>query len=140
MLIEWVISIFLWWFLSFSVLFLIFVIQLLESPEKSTGDKGEKDCSIQKFGETWEFVEWNAEHFDIVLLWSLSWSSLLSFSFFSSDFHFFIELLDEFDDVLLVWSQWGIQGISQSWVVNGFEKMEEMSWIEVWVFNEQLKW
>jgi hypothetical protein len=56
--------------------------------------------------------------------------------FFFSDLHFLIELLDELDDVLLVGGQGSVEGFGDGSVVNGFEKVEKMDWVEVGVLDE----
>jgi hypothetical protein len=110
-------------------------IQSLESPPKPTCDQAEKDCSVQEFGESGHFVERNAEHLDFVIFSALA-STLLSFLFFFSDGHFLIELLDELHDVFLVGSQWGVETFGNASVVDGFEEVEEVSWVEIGVLNE----
>jgi hypothetical protein len=45
-------------------------------------------------------------------------------------------LLDELNDVFLAGSQWGVETFGNGSVVDGFEEVEEVSWIEIGVLNE----
>jgi hypothetical protein len=45
-------------------------------------------------------------------------------------------LLDELNDVFLVGSQWGVETFGNASVVDSFEEVEEVSWVEIGVLNE----
>lgn len=131
-------SIFLWWFFSLVWFLIILDIQLLHSPKDSSTDQTEEDCGVNEFGETWKFVEWNSENLNLVLIDFLGWWSFFGLLFFSSDGHLLIELLNELDDAFLVGSQGSIESVCDGCVVDCFEKMEQVSWVEVGVLNEKL--
>ena len=137
-MIIYALSIFLWRFFSLVAFLIILDIQLLHSPKDGSTDQTEEDCGVDELGETWKFVEWHSENLDLVLIDFFCWWSFLGLLFFFSDGHLLIELLNELDDAFLVGSQGSIKSVCNGCVIDCFEKMEQVSRVEVGVLYEKL--